>query len=201
MLKSRGWKRPGAVIVRAENNLAPIGAPNGRMPEAHIEYEMSHTETLESPPRSGHAATMMKLTTFAPDGSEKGQVTFNINRLVFRVGLAVLAWVFLPEGVKTLERRQHLEEAAELRPVMEKLASEGKVAASLWLVENYFDENKQRLAQLAADGNPEAMFQQGLGLLRSGDKEGGMRWLEKSAAAGYAPAIRAIQRSERDHKH
>jgi hypothetical protein len=45
------------------------------------------------------------------------------------------------------------------------------------------------------------MFQQGFVLLRSGDKEGGMQWLKKSAAVGFAPAIRAIQRSAHDQKH
>jgi len=146
------------------------------------------------------AANMMTLTTFTSDGNEKKRLTFNINRLVLSAGLAVVAWLALTEGVEQLERHQRREEAAELRPEMEKLANEGKTAASLWLVQNYFNENKARLAQLANDGNPEAMFQQGFVSLRSGDKAGGMRWLEKSAAAGFAPAIHAIQRSEREKK-
>ena len=126
------------------------------------------------------------------DGSEKSRIAVTKKAVVVGMAMLFLGFVALTDGPAQLEQMQRRNNAAELRPTMEKLADDGNEAASLWLVKNYFSENKTRLAQLAAHGNVEAMYVQGRLEIASRHVDEGQRLIAAAAAKGYAPAIQDI---------
>jgi hypothetical protein len=128
------------------------------------------------------------------DGSEKNRIPVTKKAVVVGMAMLFLGFIALTDGPAQLEQMQRRNDAAELRPTMEKLADDGNEAASLWLVKNYFSENKLRLAQLAAQGNVEAMYVQGRLKIASRHVDEGQRLIAAAAAKGYAPAIQDINR-------
>lgn len=156
---------------------------------------MTPIETLESPPRSGHA-TVMTFIFHNPDGSERKRLIVTPKALLVAFVITVLGAAVMLNGPNELERMLHRQEAAELRPTMEQLASEGKEAASLWLVKNYFPENKQRMADLVASGNAEAMYVQGMIDKANGRVDVGDGLIAAAAEKGYAPAVQDLSRKD-----
>jgi hypothetical protein len=126
------------------------------------------------------------------DGTEKKRIVLTSNGLLKGFIGAILIAAFFNIGIPELEQWAKQQGSDALRPTMEALANDGKDEASLWLAKHYIKENEQRLADLAARGNAEAMYMQGLLLARQGDKEGGKRLMEQSAAKGFAPAVEQI---------
>lgn len=153
------------------------------------------TATLERSPQSGNR-TVFTITSYGKDGNE--QKKYSIKKSgVIKVGLAAVAvWLLASVGSDELGKWAKREDADSLKPKMEALANQDQDEAALWMMKHYWAANKQRLAPLAAKGNPEAMFQQGLLQMRSGDKGGGIRWVEKSAAVGYVEAIQYLDRAK-----
>jgi hypothetical protein len=154
------------------------------------------TATLESPPRSGNR-TVFTITFHGKDGSERQKYSIKKSG-VLKFGIAAtVVWLLASTGGDELGKWARRQDADSLKPKMEALANQGQDEAALWMMKHYWAANKQRLAPLAAKGNPEAMFQQGLLQMRSGDKDSGMRWVEKSAAVGCAEAVQYIERAKK----
>lgn len=153
------------------------------------------TATLESPRRSENR-TVFTITIHGKDGDD---VQYSMKKFsLLKIAATVAAiWIALSVGGDELRKWEKRDSADSLKPKMEALADQGQDEASLWMMRHYWATNKQRLAPLAAKGNAEAMFQQGLVQLYSGDKDAGMRWIEKSAAVGYVDAIQYIDRQNK----
>lgn len=154
------------------------------------------TATLESPPRSGNR-TIFTVIVHNKDGSDRKKHSISESGLL-KVFLTVAAvWFAISVGGDELGKWEKRDGADALKPKMEVLANQGQDAAALWMMKHYWASNKQRLAPLAAKGNPEAMLQQGIIQLQSGDKASGMGWIEKAAAVGNADAIKFIEREKK----
>jgi TPR repeat protein len=123
--------------------------------------------------RNTHWKTYVRLKILAIAG-----VFFGIGLLILN-GPDVEAW----------EKRREIDAR---RPVMEKLANEGKVEAALWMIQNYPRESEDRMAQLASRGYALALFYQGLLLLHNKDRvddADGLRVIQQAAEQGYLPAM------------
>ena len=151
---------------------------------------------IESPPRSGNR-TVFTIFCYDKHGIEKRKFLVTDNGIVKCAGAALAIWLLLSFGGDELAKREKREKVDSLRPTMEALANQGQDEASLWKAKHYWQTNKQRVTALAAKGVPEAMLMQGAVQIQNGDKEGGVHWIEKSAAAGNADAIAYIAR---EHK-
>ncbi|MDQ1817764.1 hypothetical protein RBA41_31135 [Massilia sp. CCM 9210] len=153
--------------------------------------------TLDSPLRSGNR-TIITVTVHGKDGGDRKNYSIRESGLIklFLAVTAVVAAISIGGG--ELDRWEKRNKADALKPKMEELANKGHDEAALWMMKHYWTSNKQRLAALATKGNPEAMLQQGFIQLESGDKAGGMGWIEKAAAVGNADAIRFIEHTKKE---
>lgn len=146
------------------------------------------TATLKDPRRSIHR-TIFTVISHDKDGRERKSHSIKESTLIKSFLVVAGVWFAVSVGGDELEKWAKRDKADSLKPKMEALANQGQDAASLWMMKHYWSSNQQRLAPLAAKGNPEAMLQQGILQLRSGDKASGMGWIEKAAAVGNADAI------------
>lgn len=151
-----------------------------------------NTTTATTFPSDREKHPALTLITYDSTGAEKKRVNLSGKNILAVVGALLLLLVFEVVGEPALMHFAAKQEAEELHPAMEALAKEGKDDAALWLVKNYLPENKQRLADLAAKGNPEAMYLHGRVLLRSGDIVASEQWIQKSAAEGFPFAVQHV---------
>jgi|GEM_PF-4967684 len=147
--------------------------------------------TMDTAPRSGKALT---ITEHRANGLDR---TYVVTRRALLTGLGVVVVGFLLFGpfMDAVSKKYHREEFEAMRPKMELLAGQGQDEAALWLSQHYFEENKQRLAALAAKGNAEAMFMQGvrMRMAKDGSDAAAMALIERAAAMGYAPAMTYVE--------
>ena len=142
--------------------------------------------TIENPPRnSNRNRTFLTIALHNADGAERKKFTIS-EKIFFLIIIASALIAGVNDEIDKWGRRDKIE---SLRPTMEVLANQGQDSASLWMIEHYWSTNQQRLAPLLAKGNAEAMFRQGVALMRAGDKESARHWIERAAAAGDAKAI------------
>lgn len=135
---------------------------------------------------------LLTLVTYNNCGLEKGRLDLTYRAMVIAACTACFAIIILPELQRSLCEWLKREEAAEMRPTMEKLASEGHDAAAVWLVKNYLPDNRERLSELIKKGNPEAMFLEGRRQIWLGRKEQGEQLIANSAQKAFVPAVQHI---------
>lgn len=149
--------------------------------------------TIESPSRNGDQ-TVFEIACFAKDGRRTRTIVLT-KKTVFRAGvIGLFMWLAYTIGGDELGKWAQRDKADSLRPAMEQLANNGQDEAALWLAKNYPKTEIHRVAPLAEKGIPEAMLYQGFNVIRTGDKNGGKQWIEKSAAAGNATAVEILKR-------
>ena len=107
--------------------------------------------------------------------------------------LALCLW--FSAGSDALSSWAKRQDEKTQRPIMEKLANDGKDYAALWLVQHFPEESAPRLPALVAKGYPEALLFQGLYMARDGDKKGARKMIEEAAEKGYMPAIQTLDRN------
>ena len=158
---------------------------------------MNATATMERQPRSGHDAVITII-----NHQPSGDVVNKITRRQVAIGIAFVVGLFLIftlglDAVSSLAK--HYDTDAR-RPMMEKLADEGKDHAALWMVEHYPQESPNRLPALVEKGYAEALFYQGtLMQYDKGEKitnQDGLRLIQQAADQGYLPAIQFLENNK-----
>lgn len=85
----------------------------------------------------------------------------------------------------------------EMRPVMKKLADEGKPAAVVWMFKHDYEGAKfsgfEALADAALTGDPESMWAYGVVQIDLGRIAVAEAWIAKAADAGYPDAVKYMQ--------
>ncbi len=154
---------------------------------------MNATATLDSQPRNDSDGGVTIIYHY-PSGdvvkkfSRQAYVGF-VGLVIFLAIAGVGILIMNGPDVKAWEKRREIDAR---RPVMEKLANEGKVEAALWMIQNYPRESEDRIAQLASRGYALALFYQGLLLSHNKDRVGGadgLREIKLAAEQGYLPAM------------
>lgn len=140
--------------------------------------------------------TLLTMVAYNNSGQEKGRLELTYRSMLIAACTVCFATIILPELPRSLSEWQRREEAAETRPTMKKLASEGHNAAALWFVKNYIPDNRQRLSALTQKEDPEAMFLDGGRKIRLGRKEQGQQLIANSAEKSFVPAIQHIFRNK-----
>ena len=151
---------------------------------------MNEVATLDRSPRGHGGVTIIYHT---PGGDVVRKVHWKRLNIFSHAGaFSVLCLVLLIMSIPDLKAWEKRREIDAHRPVMEKLANEGKVEAALWMIQNYPRESEDRMAQLASRGYALALFYQGILLLHNKDRvddADGLRVIQQAAEQGYLPAM------------
>lgn len=114
---------------------------------------------------------------------------------VFLLCVLLSTGAVIVDGIsRTFSDHWNQQELHKAKARMERLAEEGHIPAALWLVTNYFEENRGRLPGLADRGIADAQYLHGLLLIREGSMEEGERYMEMASAQGHWPAMRELAR-------
>jgi hypothetical protein len=107
--------------------------------------------------------------------------------------LSVLAFPHDSPLQRWARAEQRRIDIAKIASTIEPLAQQGKPDAVIWVAINEPDKDGGRLMQVAQAGNAQAM-----GLvaekLWATDRAASHSWMERSASAGYAPAVAWLSR-------
>lgn len=146
------------------------------------------TQTLAAP-----SAWNKPLATIEVHGKQPKTSIFRMKHMIWVV-IGIVAYNIFVTTVDDFAKKL---DADEIRPQMEQLANSGVPDATMWMVKHYPEEYRAKLPSLAAAGQAEALYYQGLKQVMardSADKDTGVQFIKLAAEKGYEPAVKWVKK-------